>query len=101
MTEITFKNKSIAQLSRKNIDLQSNIDKSKIQLKGISEDNVKCKYKIDKIQISLEERENRVALYQDIFKKKMSWNQELENKVVTLELDLQNQRRNLREMERD
>ena len=49
MTEMTFKNKSIAQLSRKNIDLQSNIDKSRIQLKGMSEDNVKCKYKIDKI----------------------------------------------------
>ena len=87
---MTNKNQDITCISRKNIDLLANIDKAKSELKQIAEDKNKVRYKIDKMDIKVEEREKRLQLYSEIFAKKEEWNKELNNKVINLELDIEN-----------
>ena len=88
MAEMTTKNQAISQLSRHSIDLRASVEKSRAEHRQLITSKTKTGYKIDKILISVEERENKRQLLEDILRKKNDWNKELNSRVVNLELDI-------------
>jgi hypothetical protein len=95
MEEITIKNQEIGKLGRANLDLQEKIEKTKSEAKGQAELKMKIGYKIDKLTIKFEELEGRYSLYQGICTKKEDWQNELKNKAILLELDIEKERHSL------
>ena len=97
MAEMTTKNQGISQLSRRNIDLRAFIQKTRDECKQLSNSKIKTGYKIDKVCISIEEKENKLQLLEDILRKKNEWNKELNSRIVNLELDIENEKQQMRE----